>query len=84
MCELKILCIGIYRSKVTYLLILRFKNQGLKMIAFTLTSLMYINWRMIGGIGSTQVIYAFVILGSIWATLKVIEAWSNAKTENNN
>ena len=34
---------------------------------------------MIGGVGFTQVICAFVILGSIWATLKVIEAWVERK-----
>lgn len=65
-------------------LVLRFKNQGLKMIALTRTSLMHINWRMLSGVGSTQVAYAFVIPGSIRAILKVTEVWIEHKNRGNN
>lgn len=54
------------------------------MIALTRTSLMHINWRMLSGVGSTQVAYAFVILGSIWAILKVTEVWIEHKNRGNN
>jgi hypothetical protein len=36
---------------------------------------LYINWRIIGHANGIKVLYAVAILGSILASLKLIELW---------
>ncbi len=43
----------------------------------------WFNWRMVGNVGYFQVLYVFLILGAIWAGLKLTEVLSG-KMKNKN